>query len=135
MKQQIYQEFSGSEILLVEDDAINQLVAGEFLEQVGLKVEIASNGAEALDKILDKSYRLIIMDIQMPVMNGLEATRAIRLMPGYRHTPIIAMTANTFTDDYHACMQAGMNAHLGKPVMEKVFYTTLLKWLQHPIKR
>ena len=74
-------------------------------------------------------YDLILMDMQMPVMNGLDATRAIRALVGRAHTPILAMTANAFDEDRQRCMEAGMNDHIGKPVVPAVLYQVMLKWL------
>jgi CheY-like chemotaxis protein len=123
------QRFSGRSVLLVEDDEVNQEVGLLMLEAVGLVVEIAENGREAVDKARSGTYALILMDVQMPVMNGLDATRAIRLMPGLQNTPIVAMSANAFAEDRVRSIDAGMNDHIGKPVLPDVLYSTLLRWM------
>ncbi len=122
-------EFAGRRILLAEDEPINQEVSRELLEDVGLHVDIANNGAEAVALAAAADYALILMDIQMPVMNGIEATREIRAMPGYEQVPILAMTANAFSEDRQRCLDAGMNDHIGKPVAPQRLFETLLKWL------
>jgi signal transduction histidine kinase/ActR/RegA family two-component response regulator/HAMP domain-containing protein len=122
-------QFSGTRILLAEDEPINQEVSRNLLEDAGLQVDLAENGAEALAMAREKSYDLILMDMQMPVMNGIDATRAIRALPNHSTTPILAMTANAFDDDRHVCIEAGMNEHIGKPVQPDKLFETLLKWL------
>jgi PAS domain S-box-containing protein len=123
-------QFAGARILVVEDDLLNQEVEVSLLEEAGLVPEIAGNGKEALEMVRDGGYALILMDVQMDVMDGLEATRAIRQMPGMADIPILAMTANAFADDRAQCLAAGMNAHIGKPVEPDVFYSTVFQWLQ-----
>ena len=118
-----------AQLLLVEDNIINQEVARELLETVGIEPEIADDGQIAVDKARTQAYDLILMDVQMPVMDGLEATRAIRQIPAHRDTPIVAMTANAFDEDRDACLRAGMHDHIVKPVDPEKLYQTLLKWL------
>ena len=123
------QHCSGQRVLLVEDDEVNQEVGLLMLEAVGLVVELAVNGREAVEKASSGTYALILMDVQMPEMNGLEATRAIRMLPGLQHTPIVAMSANAFTEDRERSLDAGMNDHIGKPVLPEMLYSTLLRWM------
>ncbi|MCB1777724.1 MAG: response regulator, partial [Candidatus Competibacteraceae bacterium] len=123
------QHYVGARVLLVEDNAINREVALDLLRAVHLAVDTAVDGQDALAKVQATDYALILMDIQMPIMDGLEATRAIRRLPGRETTPILAMTANAFAEDRQRCLEAGMNDHVGKPADPKTLFTTLLHWL------
>ncbi|AMK78627.1 MULTISPECIES: response regulator [Methylomonas] len=116
-------------ILLVDDDRINQSIFSMFLEDAGLPFHIASDGTEAVSNAQIHAYDLILMDVQMPIMNGLDATRAIRQLPEKALTPIVAISANAFDEDRARCVEAGMNAFLAKPVLPEPFYAELAKWL------
>jgi CheY-like chemotaxis protein/HPt (histidine-containing phosphotransfer) domain-containing protein len=119
----------GARILLAEDNVINQEVAVELLRSAGLAVDVASNGAEAIAMGQAHAYDLILMDVQMPEVDGLQATRALRATPNGRAVAIIAMTANAFDEDRDVCLAAGMNDHVAKPVDPDALYATLLRWL------
>jgi CheY-like chemotaxis protein/anti-sigma regulatory factor (Ser/Thr protein kinase) len=121
--------WSGAHVLLVEDEPINQEVSRGLLEEVNLKVDLAKDGLEALAMATQNDYALILMDLQIPKMDGVEATKAIRLLPGRQNTPILAMTANAFDEDRQICLDAGMNDHISKPVNPDFLFETLDKWL------
>ena len=127
--QTLQREYRDSPVLLVEDNAINRLVAGELLALAGLKVEVAENGAEAVRRVEQKRYALIVMDIQMPVMGGLEATRRIRELANGRDVPIVAITASAFSQDRDACLAASMTDFVSKPFEPETLYQTLLRCL------
>ena len=122
-------QHAGARILLAEDSPINREVARELLERVKLSVDTAGNGHEALEKIQANRYDLVLMDVQMPEMDGLIATGAIRAQAEYAGLPILAMTANAFDEDRRACLAAGMDDFVAKPVVPKDLYLTLLRWL------
>ncbi len=119
-------------VLLAEDNPINQQVAGEILACFGVEVSFADNGRAAMDKVLSRDFDLLLMDIQMPEMDGYEATKRIReaeaQSPG-RRIPIIAMTAHALTGDREKCLEAGMDDHVSKPIDPDVLHRTLAKWL------
>jgi len=124
------QHHAGARILLAEDEPINQEVTRELLEQVALVVDLAENGEMAVRMASEQRYDLILMDMQMPLMNGLDATRAIRADGPNRNTPVLAMTANAFSEDRQRCLDAGMNDHIGKPVDPEQLYLLLLRSLE-----
>ncbi|HEX5803975.1 MAG TPA: DUF3365 domain-containing protein [Azospira sp.] len=120
----------GRRVLLVEDELINREVALCLLEGVGMTVDLAEDGVEAVDRVRGEAYDLILMDLQMPRLGGLEATRMIRALANGRAVPILAMTANTFVEDQQRCRDAGMDDFVGKPVVPELLYATMLKWLE-----
>jgi len=125
--------FDGVEVLLVEDNIVNQKVASGVLKNIGLHSEAASNGEEALEAMELKNYDIILMDMQMPVMDGLTATRKIRERErahGTARVPIIAMTANAMIEDKDQCIDAGMDDYISKPIGFDLLKKTMVKWLQ-----
>jgi len=125
----------GAHILLVEDNAFNSEIAMELLTQNGLTVDTASNGQEAIDKLQHNDYDGILMDCQMPVMDGYTATRLIRQMPEYQDLPIISMTANALTGDKEKVLECGMNDHISKPIQVDNMFYTLRKWIIPRVKQ
>lgn len=119
-------DVGGLHVLVVEDNEINREIATFMLESVGIVVTCVNNGKEALDNVKEDTYDCILMDVMMPVMGGLEATRQLRAMG--IDTPIIAMSANAFKDDVERSLKAGMNAHLSKPIDEKLLVKTIYKF-------
>lgn len=108
---------------------MNLEVAQLLLADSGLIVDTAENGEQAINKSKASAYALILMDMQMPVLNGLQATRAIREIPECKNTPILAMTANAFDEDKARCFEAGMNDFTVKPIDPKELFSTMLRWL------
>jgi two-component system sensor histidine kinase/response regulator len=119
----------GARILLVEDNLVNQQVASAFLAMGGLEVTVANNGVEAVDWVKKAPFDAVLMDMQMPEMDGLDATRVIRRLPQAAQLPIIAMTAGAMDEDKQDCLAAGMNAHVSKPIDPKQMVRTLLAWV------
>ncbi len=118
-------------VLLVDDNAINQLVACEMLVSLGAEVACTADGAEALDALEAERYDLVIMDVQMPVLNGLDATREWRRREAERalgHVPIVALTANAMPSDRERCLEAGMDDYLAKPVRREQLAGMLKRW-------
>ncbi|MBC2695897.1 MAG: response regulator [Desulfobacteraceae bacterium] len=123
------ESIKGAQILLAEDNKINQLVAQHLLTQAGMRVTIANNGKEAVELAKTTVFDAILMDIQMPEMDGFEATRTIRGNTSEAQLPIIAMTANAMAEDREKCLDAGMNDHVAKPIEPKILFETLVKWI------
>ena len=119
----------GARVLLVEDNELNQQVALELLGAAGVQVAIASNGEQGVRCVQETAYDLVLMDLQMPVMDGLEATRRIRALPGFATLPILAMTANAMSGDRQRSLEAGMNDHITKPIDPDQLFDVLLRWL------
>ena len=126
----VKRKYAGRRILIVEDEPINREIGQAILHDLGLVVEVAEDGVEAVELVREKSYDLILMDMQMPNMDGVEATRLARQLPNGRTVPIIAMTANAFAEDKARCLNAGMSDFITKPVEPQLLFETLLKWLE-----
>jgi signal transduction histidine kinase/DNA-binding response OmpR family regulator/HPt (histidine-containing phosphotransfer) domain-containing protein len=127
----VEREFLGTRVLVAEDNEVNQMVTTELLSRLGIALDIATNGREAVRKAREHPtrYAAILMDMQMPDMDGLEATRALRAEPEFRNLPIIAMTANAMKQDLDSCLAAGMNDYVTKPIERVVLAKTLRKWI------
>ncbi len=122
-------QLRGARVLLVEDNEVNQELATEILTEAGLTVDLANDGAEAVAKVAQQHYDAVLMDWQMPVMDGFEATRRIRAEPRFANLPILAMTANAMAGDREKCLAVGMNDHIAKPVVVELLLETLLRWI------
>ena len=119
----------GARVLLVDDNDLNRQIGTELLEAAGVQVTVAEDGQQALDRLAAQAYDLVLIDMQMPVMDGLEATRAIRRNPLWQQLPVLAMTANAMAIDRQRCLDAGMNSHITKPIHPPALYAQLLQWL------
>jgi two-component system sensor histidine kinase/response regulator len=119
----------GARVLLVEDNEINQEVAIGQLEAAEVRIDVAENGEVAVRMVHERDYHIVLMDMQMPVMDGLEATRVIRSDPRFGNLPIVAMTANAMEADREACIKAGMNDHIAKPIDPDQLFDILLRWI------
>jgi two-component system sensor histidine kinase/response regulator len=126
-------QFRGARLLLVEDDEINQQVAKEMLESYGIEVTVAENGEEAIVMLKEEQFDCVLMDMQMPVMDGVSATREIRKNPQYANLPIIALTANVMVSEQNAILAAGMNDHIGKPIDPDRLVAVLVKWVHSAV--
>ena len=130
---ELHKELAGKRVLLVEDNELNREIATEIIGMTGVTIDSAENGKIAVEKVMEapeKWYDLIFMDIQMPIMNGYEATAAIRALAGSRgKVPIIAMTANAFAEDVQLAKNTGMNEHIAKPLDLNKLNDVLKQWL------
>lgn len=122
--------FGNAHLLLVEDNEVNRIVATELLNQAHLQVDTAENGEIALSKLTQNHYACVLMDIQMPGMDGYQTTRMLRKLPHCSTLPVIAMTANVMSDDRSKCLQSGMDDFIGKPILPETLYATLSKWIK-----
>jgi CheY-like chemotaxis protein len=122
-------------VLVVEDNPVNQRVTAMMLQRLGYRADVAASGAEAVEAASQKAYDAILMDLQMPEMDGFEATARIRGAGPSRMTPIIALTASVSREDRNRCIEAGMNDHLGKPASPEQIEEMLAKWVRGPKRR
>ena len=120
-------------MLVVDDNTLNREVAADFLNLVGMEVELATDGLHALEILKSQAFDVVLMDVHMPNMDGMQATRAIRQTPALAHLPVIALTAQARTEDREAIESAGMNAHLSKPIDEQQLYESLRHWIGKPV--
>ncbi|UQZ90587.1 hypothetical protein C4J81_15785 [Deltaproteobacteria bacterium Smac51] len=127
----LVRHLAGARLLLVEDNEVNQLVARRILKKAGFEVKVANHGQEALDMLEDEPYDLVLMDIQMPVMDGLTAARAIRKNPKYEKLPIVAMTAHAMASDREKSLSVGMNDHICKPLDLNELFRSLARWVRN----
>jgi CheY-like chemotaxis protein/HPt (histidine-containing phosphotransfer) domain-containing protein len=123
------EELKGRRVLLVEDNEVNRDLATELLDDLGILVTIAVDGREGVDRVATEPFDLVLMDIQMPVMDGLTATKLIRANNRFRNLPILAMTAHAMTGDRERSLNAGMNAHITKPIDPNRLMATLIRWM------
>jgi two-component system, sensor histidine kinase and response regulator len=124
------QALNGVRILVVDDNPLNQTVASELLQATGAVVHLAGDGQKALEALAEHEVDCVLMDVQMPLMDGLEATRRIRLSPQWAGLPVIAMTANARREDHADCLAAGMDDFVTKPVVPESFYATISEWVR-----
>ena len=122
----------GVRILLAEDNAVNQQVAVALLKKRGYEVDAVVDGKQAVDAVQERPYDIVLMDIQMPIMDGLEATRKIRSLPGFSELPVVALTAHAFAEERERCAQAGMNDFLAKPFKPDDLYELVERWTSGP---
>ncbi len=131
----IHEKLQGAKILLVEDDEINQDIALELLRSNGLIVTLAVNGEDALACLKEDTFDAVLMDCQMPVMDGHEATIQIRKIEKYKNLPILAMTANAMSEDRDKALASGMNDHISKPINVKLMFEVIGKWILNDNKK
>ncbi len=129
LEQRLRDEHAGARVLLAEDNLLNQEVAREWLQAAGLSVEVVGDGQAAVNAVAGRAFDLVLMDIQMPLMDGVQAVRMIRQLDDHADTPVLALTAHAFDEDRRAYVEAGMNAHLVKPIDPLLLYEALLRWL------
>ena len=127
----LQREFRGRRVLLVEDEEFNREIMVDLLQIAHLSVDIARDGNEAITQVTDHVYDLILMDLQMPGMDGLAATRHIRNMSNGAAVPVLATTANAFMEDRQRCIEAGMDDFIAKPIRPDRLYRKILQWLSH----
>ena len=130
MVQRLRSDYRGLRVLLAEDNPVSAEVAIDLLEDAGMAVDLARDGLEALARAREQVYDFVMMDMQMPRMDGLSATQAIRALPGWQAPPVIALTANVFAGDQRRCEEVGMNDFLTKPLQPEDLYRSLLRWLE-----
>jgi len=133
MKDTSLMDFSAKTILLVEDNEFNQQVVLGFLEDTNVQVDVANNGLIALEKLASKQYDLILMDIQMPEMDGLTATKEIRKQAQFKEMPIIAMTAHAMPEELNKCLEVGMNEYFTKPIDPNALFNLMEKYLSDTV--
>jgi signal transduction histidine kinase/ActR/RegA family two-component response regulator len=124
------EHLKGARLLVVEDNDINQELVIDLLQSAGMRTEVAGNGQEALERLDSTDFDAVLMDCQMPVMDGYEATRRIREQPRFRHLPVIAMTANAMQRDREQAIEVGMNDHIAKPIDPDLMFLILAKWIR-----
>lgn len=132
MESENLSDLGGGRVLLVEDNLLNQEVARFMLEELGLAVDVADNGQRALDALFavpPETYTMVFMDMQMPIMDGLAATRVLRERPEFGRLPVIAMTANVMPEDKQRCLEAGMNDFVSKPITPEFLAEVFQRWL------
>jgi CheY-like chemotaxis protein len=123
-------DHAGARVLLAEDEPVNRELTAELLREVGLEVELAEDGAIAVERVRERRYDLVLMDMQMPRLDGPDATRALRQLPQARGLPVVALTANAFAQDRARCLEAGMDDFIAKPVDPDQLFATVALWLK-----
>ncbi|HNF66717.1 MAG TPA: response regulator, partial [Plasticicumulans sp.] len=134
-REDLHAQFGGARVLLAEDDPVNREVAAELLRMADLDVDCAINGVEAIACVQSRRYDLILMDMQMPEIDGLDATRRIRDLANGRDVPILALTANAYNEDRERCLAAGMDDFVSKPIEAPRLYANVLVWLKQGRRR